>query len=347
MSPIDPRAAAASGPYPIAVIVDREGLGDVLLKLPMLRAIGRGFPGVPIWWIAAYQTSMADDLRPYFHDLVTVVRPLTDISSRREQMVQRLRELPAFSLVFDTRTRWSSNWHARRVLRRDRYYCCSPGYLLSDSRPGRLTRPRHIGERAMSLAQAALGTSADGSGALACSAAAQEMAQALLPAGPVYAGLAVGSREARKNWPLERFIELARALVTHGRVPVFLLGPQEASVSTELLRQIPESIALDFTQINPSPAIGVFDAVIAVAERLALVVANDSGLGHLAGAAGRPVVSLFGPTDPRRWAPMAPVRRVVRSQDCGSNDISTIPVPAVLKAVESVLDGTTGTKPIR
>jgi ADP-heptose:LPS heptosyltransferase len=342
MSPIDPRAAVALGPHPIAVIVDREGLGDVLLKLPMLRAIGRGFPGRPIWWIAVFQTSMADDLRPYLRDLVTEVRPWTAISAPREQMVPRLRELPAFSLVFDTRTRWSSLWHARRVLRCDRYYCCSPGYLLSDSRPGRLMRPRHIGERAMSLAQAALGMSADGSGTLACSAAAREMAQALLPAGPSYVGLAVGSREARKNWPLERFIELARALVTHGRAPVFLLGPQEASTGAELLRQIPGSIALDFTQINPSPAIGVFDAAIAAAERLSLVVANDSGLGHLAGAAGRPVVSLFGPTDPRRWAPMAPVRRVVRSQDYGGDDIGTIPVPAVLKAAESILTAEIG-----
>ena len=74
-------------------------------------------------------------------------------------------------------------------------------------------------------------------------------------------------------------------------------------------------------QIDPKPAIGVLDPVIAVAEQLAAVVANDGGLGHLAGATARPVVSLFGPTDPRRWAPMAPVRRVLRAQDYGSASI--------------------------
>lgn len=322
--------------HPIAVIVDREGLGDVLLKAPMLRAIARGFPNHPLWWIAAFQTSMADDLRPYFRDLVAEVRPWPGISARPHEMVARLRELPQFSLVFDTRTRWSSLWHARRVLRRDRYYCCSPGYLLSDSRPGRLMRPRHIGARAMSLAQAALGMTADGSGKLACSAAARELAQRLLPAGRNYVGLAIGSREVRKNWPLERYIELARALVTSGRTPVFLLGPQEAAISTELLRQIPESLALDFQTINPEPAVGVFDAVIAVAERLSLVVANDSGLGHLAGAVGRPVVSLFGPTDPRRWGPMTPLPGIVRSQDFGGDDMSAIPVAAVLKAIDEM-----------
>ena len=123
---------------------------------------------------------------------------------------------------------------------------------------------------------------------------------------------------------------------------MLLLGPQEASAREEARRQIPQTIALDFTQITPKPAIGVFDAVIAIVERLAAVVANDSGLGHLAGAVGRPVVSLFGPTDPRRWAPMAPVRRVVRAQNYGGDDMNAIPVPPVLSAVEMVLSAAIG-----
>jgi ADP-heptose:LPS heptosyltransferase len=335
MSPVRPCAAFASGPRPIAVIVDREGLGDALLKLPMLRAIARGFPGHPIWWIAAFQTSVADDLRPYLRELVTEVRPWAGISSRRGQMVLRLRGLPAFSLVFDTRTRWSSIWHARRILRRDRYYCCIPGYLLSDSRPRLFMRPRHIGERAMSLAQAA---SACRPMAAGHSRAVRRLGRRLLPAGPIYVGLAIGSREARKNWPLKRFNELAHDLAARGRVPVLLLGPQDWSVREKACRHISQTIALDFTQINPKPAIGVFDAVIAVLERLALVVSNDSGLGHLAGAVGCPVVSLFGPTDPRRWAPMAPVRRVVRAQDYDGDDMNAIPVPPVLRVVELILN---------
>jgi ADP-heptose:LPS heptosyltransferase len=320
------------------VIVEREGLGDVLLKLPMLRAIARGFPNRPIWWIAANITAVADDLWPYLRGMVTEVRPLTGISARKRTLALS-RELPAFSLAFDTRTRIASIWHARQLLRRQRYFCCTPGYLLSDARPGRFMRPRHIGERAMSLARAALGDAADGSGSLACGTAAREAARTLLPEGPIYVGLAVGSREARKNWPAECFKELAQALTAHGRVPVFLLGPQEAVVRDQFIAAAPGAIAIDMTQMNPQPAIGVLDAAIAVLERFALVIANDSGLGHLAGAVGRPLLSLFGPTDPRRWAPMAPVSRVLRAQDYGKHEMSGIPVAAVLSAAESVLQG--------
>src|SRR5262249_15503686 len=41
--------SAGTPARPIAVLVEREGLGDVLLKLPLLRAIARGFPEYPVW----------------------------------------------------------------------------------------------------------------------------------------------------------------------------------------------------------------------------------------------------------------------------------------------------------
>jgi ADP-heptose:LPS heptosyltransferase len=40
-----------------------------------------------------------------------------------------------------------------------------------------------------------------------------------------------------------------------------------------------------------------------VLSRAAVYVGNDSGISHLASAAGAPTVALFGPTDPGNWAP--------------------------------------------
>jgi ADP-heptose:LPS heptosyltransferase len=49
--------------------------------------------------------------------------------------------------------------------------------------------------------------------------------------------------------------------------------------------------------------------------RAGLYVGNDSGVSHLAAAAGAPTLALFGPTDPAVWAPVGPEVETVRSPD--------------------------------
>ena len=46
--------------------------------------------------------------------------------------------------------------------------------------------------------------------------------------------------------------------------------------------------------------------------RARLYIGNDSGITHLAAAVGTPVLALFGPTDPRVWAPRGEHVRVAR-----------------------------------
>jgi len=53
----------------------------------------------------------------------------------------------------------------------------------------------------------------------------------------------------------------------------------------------------------------------AVFERCRLFVGNDSGLAHLAGAAGAPTLGLFGPSDAGLYAPQGPNCRVVRTPE--------------------------------
>ncbi|MCC6536652.1 MAG: hypothetical protein IT162_03820, partial [Bryobacterales bacterium] len=100
------------------------------------------------------------------------------------------------------------------------------------------------------------------------------------------------SGSARKNWPLDRFLELAARLNVP---PVFTAGPEE-----ELPAGVPQRR---------------FDDVWALAQwfgTAALYIGNDSGPTHLAAAAGTPVVAIFGPSDERVWAPAG--ARVVRSR---------------------------------
>ncbi len=107
---------------------------------------------------------------------------------------------------------------------------------------------------------------------------------------PGAAGLVPGAKHATKRWPLERFVETGRALAAAGLGPVAVfLGPEE------------ENLLRDWKTLWPEDGNWVIlredlATVGAVLETLGVVVANDTGLAHLASAAGVRVVVLLGCT---------------------------------------------------
>jgi len=89
----------------------------------------------------------------------------------------------------------------------------------------------------------------------------------------------------------------------------------------------------------PDPALGVarLEFAVALCHRLSAAVANDSGIGHLLGAVGTPLVTLFGPTDAARWAPFTERGMIVRAQEFGGEAMDAIPVDAVLRALDRLM----------
>jgi len=330
---MNPAASRHDAVRPIAVLVDREGLGDALLKLPFLRAISRAYPDRPIWWIATHTTSMAREMKPFVSDMISHVVENARITTPMGTVIRQLRTFPPFDLVFDMRTRLGTVFLARTVLKHRGFFCCLPGYALSDKRPpGRWSRPEGIAARALSMAEAALQRPPDWHGRFQLSERIRARAAQALPDGPKHVGIAIGSREARKNWPLANYVALAERLAARGLVPVFFTGPQERAIADGLRASIPSAL---FPQADAADADAAsLEYAIALGERLSAAVANDSGMGHLFGAIGIPLVSLFGPTDPARWAPLTERGVVIRAQDHGGETMAAIPVEAVLAAVE-------------
>ncbi len=119
--------------------------------------------------------------------------------------------------------------------------------------------------------------------------------------GPVV--LHVGAGSETKRWPMERWCAAAGELIRLGR-PVSLIAGE-----VEIER-------LDAKDRARFIAAGgkFLDTLDALADALAgasVVVAGDTGPGHLAAQLGVPTLSLFGPTDPARWAPVGPAARVL------------------------------------
>ena len=320
------------------MLVDREGLGDALLKLPFLRAVRRAFPGRPLWWIATHETSMAHEMAPWVAGLIDRTVEYAGLTEPAREVIPRLSALPPFDLVFDSRTRFATVLLARMLLSHRGFYACLPGYMLSTRRPlGRFTRPDNIAERMLSLADAAIGQPADASGEFKLAADVEQFAANVLPAGRIYVGLATGSREARKNWPIANFVALAMRLERAGLTPVFLIGPQERELVDALRTRVPSALFPEAGPIDPALQPRPLELAMAIGRRLAAAVANDSGIGHLLGILGAPLVSLFGPTDPARWRPYASAGIVIRAQDIGGEAMEAIPVDLVFAAVSQLI----------
>jgi len=117
--------------------------------------------------------------------------------------------------------------------------------------------------------------------------AARERARSLLT-GAGRVALVPGARHRTKRWPLDRYVAVGRQLAVRGRVPV-CFGPDEQPLLTAWKEAWPETGSWIAVR-EPLPV------VAAVFERMDAVLTNDTGLMHLAGAVGTPVVAFFGPT---------------------------------------------------
>ena len=146
-----------------------------------------------------------------------------------------------------------------------------------------------------------------------------EGADVPVPADTVALHPGSGSRE--KNWPFPRFLELSRNLESEGRTVAWIIGPAEERVALPECARAWRSLSLP--------------ALASALARCRLFVGNDSGIAHLAAAAGCPTIALFGNTDPVVWAPRGRSVRIVRGRE---GRVGAIGVEDVLEECRAVLE---------
>jgi heptosyltransferase III len=101
---------------------------------------------------------------------------------------------------------------------------------------------------------------------------------------------------------------VADGLDEQGFQPWLLEGPADRAMLADLLPHRPRTPML-LQNLTVSLLAGVLS-------RVELFVGHDSGVSHLAALLGVPTVALFGPTDPRRWAPRGPAVTVLQAKPC-------------------------------
>jgi ADP-heptose:LPS heptosyltransferase len=340
------RPSAAIRSILVYVTSDADNaLGENVLKLPLLLALSSAFPAARITWVPG--TSGAFYLRRHLAPLVdgridefiadlaipADPRPaLRQVFGRAHPILSR-----HFDLIVDTQRYLGRTLFLRHIPHR-RFISGTWRYVWSDAAPPRplWRRPPVLVDKLLGLAAAAAGRPISVPNPLPLPEALRVRAATLLPSGPAYVGLApgAGNKETGKCWPLADFIRLAQAQVVRGRVPVFLLGPEEGEWQSVLRDAVPQALFPEQRNAGIGDGIGGPCLAAALGERLSAAVANCSGTGHLLAAGGAPMVSLYGPTRPEKYAPFARALICLKAQDYGSDRIAAIPLDAVAAAVE-------------
>jgi heptosyltransferase-1 len=144
-----------------------------------------------------------------------------------------------------------------------------------------------------------------------------------------------GAGWGAKRWPPERYAAVAEGLAERGMQVVVNAGPGEESIAAAIASG--RTVVLTAT----------LPQLIAFTRRIALCIGGDTGPLHLASALGRPVVGIYGPTDPSRNGPYGTRARVLRSpesrrdhsrRDAPDPGLLTITPEDVLRAADELLN---------
>lgn len=132
-----------------------------------------------------------------------------------------------------------------------------------------------------------------------------------------------------KHWPLNKFIDLANRVETKNKIPVFFVEKTNQEIINEIKSKVPKALFPEHQSSLASPAL-----VTALASRLETAISIDNGIMHMMSLSDVPMIALFGPTKPEKFAPKKNEIIILDSKKLyKTSDISKITVDDVIKHI--------------
>ncbi len=297
-------------------------LGDTVMAVPALVAVRAAWPQARVlaagpWATLLAQQGLADVLADYPRTWRGRLRAADTVSAFAPELAIVLPNSLESALAA-----WY--WGARR---RVGFAVSGRSLLLTDAVPMAAPRPHQIDEYLMLVERSGAPAATrepvlkpPGADSQVRTEACRLLEAAGVPsrgAAPriaVHLGAAYGSA---KLWPLERVMEFCRLLAAEGATAILLGAPGDAPAAATITAAAPALSLVGRDRPVLLPAM--------LAEMDALV-AGDTGVAHLAAALGTPVVTLFGPTDPRLSAPRGRAAVVTHPVPCAPCFYRTCPI---------------------
>ncbi len=271
-------------------IIRLGSLGDLVLMVPMLRALRSEFPSNEIHLVCKEKFSGLFDAGGLVDSFIAVKRGDLPELFRLRAALSRER----YETIIDAHGVIRSNllFHSLRAWRK--LQIRKDEIRKAALIVGRINLYHRIESQAGRYAELAarLGAETRGTHAgLPVSPAAERRAETLLGAGggrpPI--AFAPGARWPTKRWPAGHFARLIAEAAARGCRCILLGGSEDLGANAEVAA-LSECAPLDLTG-----ALSIMESA-AVLKRCGALVTNDSAPLHLAEAVGTPVIALFGPT---------------------------------------------------
>ena len=162
--------------------------------------------------------------------------------------------------------------------------------------------------------------------------------------GDRYAVIAPTSRWGSKRWPIDRWSKVLPSLADHGIEAVVLVGAPGEQEQTATLRQGSSSSPMSMIDMTGRTTVG---QMMSLLNGASIVLSCDSAAMHMTVGFDRPLVALFGPTDPSYVGPYGRPDAVIRAPGAtghvshrhhDDSTMSRITHTAVIQRVNEVLD---------
>ena len=141
--------------------------------------------------------------------------------------------------------------------------------------------------------------------------------------------LTQGNVYRKKNWSINKFIDLANKINEKNKIPVFFIEKDNKKLIKKIKSHVPNALFPEYQSKLSCPAL-----VTALATRLDLAISIDNGVMHMIGLANVPMIVLFGPTDSEKFAPKINSIRILDSKQMyKSKDIDRITMYDVFKLI--------------
>jgi heptosyltransferase-3 len=280
-------------------VIRLRSLGDCVLTTPAIALLHDFRPDLQI------SVSVEDRFRAVFEGSPRI----TQILPPNGMVVRKWRSDLCINLHGGTRSQWMTALSGARWRAGFAHHSFTSAYNIKIPRAQRILGVNRTVHTAEHLASAlfALGVPTQ-------DVPPAELHAQASPLPGRYAVLHAFASEPGKQWPGERFSEVARYLSLWNIEPVFLAGPDDNADQFRTHKVFSGTLA---------------DAK-AVISGASLFLGNDSGPAHIAAAFGIPSVVLFGTSNPAIWSPWRTESEIIVAPD----GIAQVSVSRVIAALE-------------